>query len=72
MTKSIKIGILQADHVVKLAQASIEINFGIEIVHQNGRALPPREIENFIAQIPILTQNWSLQKNKWLKVFYIF
>ena len=40
MTKSNKINILQADHVVGLSQASIEINIGFEILLLGGRALP--------------------------------
>ena len=40
MTKSNKINILQADHVVGLSQASIEINIGLEILLLAGRALP--------------------------------
>ena len=39
MTKSKKIDILQADHVVGLSKASIEINIGIEILLLGGRAL---------------------------------
>ena len=40
MTKSKKINILRADHVVGLSQASIEINIGFEILLLGGRALP--------------------------------
>ena len=40
MTKSNKINILRADHVVGLSQASIEINIGFEILLLGGRALP--------------------------------
>ena len=61
MTKSNKIKILQADHVVGLSQASIEINIGFEILLLGGRALPsinPTPIGNpkfQSSQIPILT-----------------
>ena len=40
MTKSNKINILRADHVVGLSQASIEFNIGFEIPLLGGRALP--------------------------------
>ena len=40
MTKSNKSYIQQADHVVGLSQASIEINIGFEIPLLGGRALP--------------------------------
>ena len=40
MTKRNKINILQADHVVGLSQASIEINIGVKILLLGGRALP--------------------------------
>ena len=40
MTKSNKINILRADHVVGLSQASIEINGGVKILLLGGRALP--------------------------------
>ena len=40
MTKSKKINILRADHVVGLSQASVEINIGFEILLLGGRALP--------------------------------
>ena len=40
MTKSNKINILRADHVVGLSQASIEINIGFKILLLGGRALP--------------------------------
>ena len=40
MTKSNKINILRADHVVRLFQTSIEINIGFEILLLGGRALP--------------------------------
>ena len=39
MTKSNEINILQADHVVGLSQASIEINIGFEIPLLGGRAI---------------------------------
>ena len=60
MTKSNKTGILRADHVVWLSQASIEIDFGFEILHLGFRALPsvnPTPIGNpkfQSTQIPIL------------------
>ena len=40
MTKYNKINILQADHVVGLSQASIEINIGFEILLLGGCASP--------------------------------
>ena len=40
MTKSNKINILRADHVVGLFQTSIKINIGFEILLLGGRALP--------------------------------
>ena len=40
MTKSNKINILRADHVMGLPQASIEINNGFEILLLGGRTLP--------------------------------
>ena len=40
MTKSNKINILRADHVVGLSQASIEINIGVKILLLGGRTLP--------------------------------
>ena len=56
MTKSNRINILQADHIVGLSQASIEINISFEILFLGGRALPsinPSPIENlkFLSQI---------------------
>ena len=61
MTKSNKINILRAVHVVGLSQASIEINIGFKILLLGGRALPsikPTFIGNpkfQSSQIPILT-----------------
>ena len=61
MTKSNRINILRADHVVGLSQVSVEINIGFEILLLGGRALPfitPTPIENpkfQSSQIPILT-----------------
>ena len=61
MIKSNKIYFPQADHVVGLSQASIEINFVFEILLLGGRALPsvnPNPIENLkfqSTQIAILT-----------------
>ena len=40
MTKSNKINILRADHVVGLSQASVEINIGSAILLLGVRALP--------------------------------
>ena len=40
MTKSNKINILQADHVVGLSLAPIKINIGFKILLLGGRALP--------------------------------
>ena len=40
MTKSNKINIPQADHVVGLSQASIKINIGVKILLLGSRALP--------------------------------
>ena len=40
MTQSNKTNILQADHVVGLSQATIEINICFEILLLGGRALP--------------------------------
>ena len=39
MTKSNKINILRADHVVGLSQASIDMNIGVKILLLGGRAL---------------------------------
>ena len=61
MTKSNKINILRADHVVGLSQASIEINIGFEILLLGGRALPSINLTPIgnpkfqSSQIPILT-----------------
>ena len=61
MTKSNKINILRADHVVGLSQASIEINIDFKILLLSGRAIPsiyPTPIGNLKfqnSQIPILT-----------------
>ena len=61
MTKSNKINILRAVHVVGLSQASIEINISFKILLLGGRALPfinptPEGNPKFqSSQIPILT-----------------
>ena len=61
MTKSNKINILRADHVVGLSQASIEINIGVKNLLLGGRTLPsiiPTPIGNLkfqSSQISILT-----------------
>ena len=79
MTKSNKINILQADHVVGLSQASFETNIGVKILLLGGRALPsiiPTPIGNpkfKSSQIPILTAYLeSAEKNCQLKVFSFF
>ena len=40
MTKSNKINFLQADHIVGLSQASVEINIGFEILLLDDHASP--------------------------------
>ena len=68
MTKSNKINILRADHVVGLSQASIEINIGVKILLLGGRALPsiiPTPIGNpkfQSSQISILTTDLESAK----------
>ena len=61
MTKSNRIDILLADHILRLFQASIENDTGFEILLLGGRALPsvnPTPVGNpkfQNAKIPILT-----------------
>ena len=79
MTKSNKINILRADHVVGLSQASIEINIGFEILLLGSRASPfiilnPIGNPKFqSSQISILTADLeSAEKNCQLKVFSFY
>ena len=79
MTKSNKINILQADHVVGLSQAAIEINMGFEILLLGGRALPsinptPIGQPKFQrSQISILTADLEYaEKNESVFLFLIF